>query len=466
MGQYNEQQAGPSWVNQMDANWKFEQAVSRLPPGKQNANKRNKNQNASKPKNPQPSEQISTAETAPRDDLMYDGYFTGSKPVRSDFSHNLDFSSFPLLCERVWLSMETEDGRLRRQMPYCLFLHTMVEYLTAYLITVTKFQNADSRFEGFTDPLKSMRASSYLIPKPIYEYIVSIGKAVTSTGTTVKFNYPTAGTPRGPQTDPDVASGTFGPCTDVTHNAYECYVSPYITRSLIERTLYANTTTTKKRFDDWEPLPPSYYPPNSTPNQNLLGYQKPERLNPDGIEKLRNLNFYNDDTPLGWICHCDEVVARVSGVLGTLSREFDIVAADFHAKTNSAAFIYVEHTDSLLPVQRLAQYSAKLLSPESFGSGAANKANYFTFKRKRDSASSGPCYTMNVNGGAPAGWIETRNNNFDMSTGTGFDPLIGLQDFSILRHPLYVEDTVVGDRGADITQWLQRHFREKKKSFS
>ena len=85
-------------------------------------------------------------------------------------------------------------------------------------------------------------------------------------------------------------SGSFGPCTTVNHNVYECYASPLISARLVAATIEQNKT---RNFGVWEPLPPDLAPAGSVPNQNLIGYREVEILNAEGQQKLRDILIPN-----------------------------------------------------------------------------------------------------------------------------------------------------------------------------
>lgn len=61
--------------------------------------------------------------------LWQEGPYTSTHPVTRIYSQNADFSTFPLLCERVYTDLEAENPRLRREMPFCTFQHVMTSIL-------------------------------------------------------------------------------------------------------------------------------------------------------------------------------------------------------------------------------------------------------------------------------------------------------------------------------------------------
>lgn len=70
-------------------------------------------------------------------------------------------------------------------------------------------------------------------------------------------------------------------------NAYECYVSPFVTSRLIEATVQQNED---RQFDSWHPFPDGMSPLHSVLTMNLLGYRHHvERLTNEGLQILRNV---------------------------------------------------------------------------------------------------------------------------------------------------------------------------------
>lgn len=69
-----------------------------------------------------------------------------------------------------------------------------------------------------------------------------------------------------------IPSGSFGKIAVEDHNKYECYVSPYVTSQLVIKIREAHRGA-------WNPFPRGAFPDGGLPNQNLLEYKEPERLN-------------------------------------------------------------------------------------------------------------------------------------------------------------------------------------------
>lgn len=78
--------------------------------------------------------------------MWQEGPYTGAQPVTRIYSHNMDFSTFPLLCERVYGDLEAENPRLRREVPFCAFQHVYSSVLNAVEIDHVRTINAEDRY--------------------------------------------------------------------------------------------------------------------------------------------------------------------------------------------------------------------------------------------------------------------------------------------------------------------------------
>ena len=115
-------------------------------------------------------------------------------------------------------------------------------------------------------------------------------------------------------------SGTFGIITAQSHNSYECYVSPYITSQLVIATRDQNN---QHQFGPWEPLPANMIPNGAIPTENLLGYRaNVERLNPEGLNALLNVEFPNGQDMASRLKWAPELVSRVSGTLKSMQTKY------------------------------------------------------------------------------------------------------------------------------------------------
>ena len=121
-------------------------------------------------------------ETLQDEPLWQEGPYAGTHPDSRIYSHNLDFSSLPLLTERVFA-----DRYADAESPLNLIPDDMVE------------------------------------PAPIAECLKMITNANSPTGDLIKANFSSAGIPA-----PHITAGDgvidqpsegFGPCTAVNHNA-------------------------------------------------------------------------------------------------------------------------------------------------------------------------------------------------------------------------------------------------------
>lgn len=177
-----------------------------------------------------------------------------------------------------------------RSTPYCLWQHAYTELLNASILQQAK-KEGDPSMAFLNDPIAEATLYNMNVPIPIHKYIEGATKAMSPLGELVHVNRPAANIPCGKipaaANAAAIESGSFGPLNDNTHNAYECYVAPYITRKLIEHTLTCNTAhclgnnQEKKVFHNrfkvpWNPFPAGTFPAAGIPNKNLLGYRLPE----------------------------------------------------------------------------------------------------------------------------------------------------------------------------------------------
>lgn len=151
----------------------------------------------------------------------------------------MDFSTFPLLCERVYSDLEAEEPRLRRQLPFAGFQHVCTGILNAHLIDHVRTVNSEDRYVDEESPL-NLIPDDMVLPGPISEYLKAIANTTTPQEDLVKVNVPDCGILQPPydrEDDQDgIPSESFGPIEAEDHNKYECYVSPYVTSRLVERT--------------------------------------------------------------------------------------------------------------------------------------------------------------------------------------------------------------------------------------
>ena len=248
-----------------------------------------------------------------RDEPMWDvGQYSTCVPEVSTYSANLDFSTYPALIDRVYTDMEGIDTKLRREMPFCMFQHACVSYLYACIIDHIRHCNKEARFNNEETPL-TLIPDECNLPSAIVDYCKYMADSITADGDIVKANFPEIGIPQGPIAAagnlPPVPPGSFGVVNAANHNVYECYMSPLVTRRLVEETLTQNTN---HNYDAWSPLPARLAPDGLIATENLLGYvANVERLNTEGLNSLQGLQFPNgDDLPsrIGW---CPQLMGRV-----------------------------------------------------------------------------------------------------------------------------------------------------------
>ncbi|KAK2578531.1 hypothetical protein KPH14_012750 [Odynerus spinipes] len=273
---------------------------------------------------------------------MYDaGPIMGSMPIEQLYGANMDHSTFPLLVERTFRDIQAIDDRLSRKMSYCAFLHHCVTGLNANIIQVHQNENKDGGLRAEGDV--SAYLDQMVLPGPIADYFAVLGEASTAGGEVVAMNIPPIAIPRATGAE----SGTFGPITAETHNAYECYVAPRVTRRRIEAQQRGNR--------DWTPLDPALMPENSVATSNFLGYGE-----------IENLQFPSDDENSieGRLQYSPQITGLCNTVLNQLDQRYRMVAAPVKRKHVSGFVAFVE---VLVPTPldiRLTERSASERSPK------------------------------------------------------------------------------------------------------
>ena len=332
-----------------------------------------------------------------------------SVPVEKKLAQNFDCSGFIPLVREVYYKMEIKD-----RLPYCIFQHAMTEFLVAHQLHYAGSVLKVPVLQSLMDPLKAIKANSYLIPRPIYDYIRGFATIRAPTGDRVYWNLPDVAVPQGPSTEKQVRirSGTFGPISRENHNVYECYVSPYVTSEYI-RVSADPLKISGISFIDWDPLPKVWLPPNSTANENLLGYRQIEGLLPEAKRKLCSECEFADGYSIeGLLCHSERVMTLTHAAVQSCNK-FGNVKAEFTQGGDKSAFIFKEVTKKVNFSATLWAEDGKLKSPFEFSEREANDADLFTYKRKRNNIAPGTCYLSD--GNPPEGWLETINSNFTCS---------------------------------------------------
>lgn len=287
----------------------------------------------------------------------------------------------------MYTAMSDKDTRLRRSMPYCLFQHYCAEILNTTIIERSISLNQDIRFEQDRRPFDVIGMSELRVPKPFALWLSNINSVVMQNGDVIYLNLPDAAIPQ--YQGEGISSGSFGEANVANHNAYECYVSPLITKRLVERTLEATQHHALVGVG-WNPLPEGFFPAGCTPTVNLLGYQLPEALQNESMNALMGLNFADDESMAGRLCHCPELMTRVNGVL-EIQDHFNFQIGAVGPAVNPAGTIYAQVTEAVQNVAQLSDRHGSLHSVECFGSSAANMSVYFGYKRKRANRAFGPC---------------------------------------------------------------------------
>lgn len=390
---------------------------------------------------------------------IYDGLCTGMHAVCNSNSHNLDFSSFQILVREMHNIMVAVEPTFCRSLPFCVLQHYCCEILNAVLIERVKSQNVEGRFRNDQDPFDVIHAANLWIPTPFVEYLNGIGSALTVTGEKVFVNLPTLGTPRTRMQvgQTPIPSGTLGAISAVSHNNYECYVSPYVTGRLIERTIHCFGNIND--IGPWTPLPAQLIPANSVTTVNLLGYEEPEIVRGETVNQLRRfLPFRNDDTMAGRLSHSDVLMNYVSSILRERSSKFKMTEGlKIESSTNPAIFIVQAVEAEASPILPLSSMHGQLECFTTSGPLANNMCSYFAYKRRRTEAAPGYCLVA-VNGDPLEGWNATINNNLTMAG--QFGPTYG-EDLPLLREVRFTEAALTGSRNATIRIWLEKNFNKR-----
>jgi hypothetical protein len=388
------------------------------------------------------------------------GPFLGTHPTQRLYSQNMDHSTFPLLLEKVYASIENEEPRIRREMPFCAFQHVYTGVLNATMIDHVRVVNAEDRFTDEESPL-NLIPEDLIIPGPISDYLKMLANSTSPQGDTIKMNVPEGGIPQEPVPEEGdrarIPSGSFGVADAASHNAYECYVSPLITARLIEATIAQNTD---RRYRAWAPLPAGCFPAGCVPTSNLLGY-KPnvERLTPEGMQAILDATYAEGANMAGRLKWSPELVARVSGTLKRLETKFRCVQGRPQRGTNPAPTGWVT-VDAIPAVNsgRLSVVCAPVYCESALGPSQCNVVGLLGLKRERTATARGLCY-VTAQDAAPPGWEDTVNSNFTMTA--PFQPMVGL-DLPLLREKKHVNAAPSGDRGLSLTTWIGRCFKHRR----
>lgn len=253
------------------------------------------------------------------DETTSRAHFSSTMPVKPEgYYHNMDFSTFPLLLRVIYYEMSVYDTTFCRDIPFAMFQHAMTCLLYVSIVDYDWTENSESKSLGRRSPL-DLIPSDFVIPGLIADYIASACN-IHTTGDKVRFNLPKIAIPK---SDTAGHCGAFGDVDAETHNGYECYVSPFVTWRLLERTIFCN-----KHDDQWGPWnpfaedllnnqvagSPGYYnsPAGSKATPNLLGYQEPERLTPEALHLISGFTCSTRDDWSGMLRYSKELMVRVS----------------------------------------------------------------------------------------------------------------------------------------------------------
>lgn len=448
-----------SWSNEMNVQDRYYEAMARgqqqqQPRPQQRRPQQRRNNNAGRAPPP-----VATTETPPKDEPLYEGSISASCPVTTTLSHNIEYSSLLVILEEFWRVAVRENNLFERKVPLCMFTHVMVGILQMRIAQHQRFDNGDSLFD-FIDLKSAFGDAEFKVPKVLMDYFDSICTSVTPTGEKIRINQPKQSIPQGPVPETaDCASasaGTFGKPTASNHNLYECYISPYITHRLIERTIEAATT---RDFGDWNPFPHGWIPNDARVTQNLLGYRPPRQLHSDAISVLRDLTFLDDSTFLGRIRYSSAAANQVSKCLENI-KSIEMVPLEFKSKESISIFGYKDyncnHIDEEMPI---ASISTNVKTPYALGAPMAFKCQMQGFKVLRTIENPG-FMILQPDGRAYDGWPETINDNFNMKG--EFKPRNLTADKMSLREAAHICTAATGKMEGDVSTFITRCLKKEK----
>lgn len=101
----------------------------------------------------------------------------GMMPITQEYSHNVDFSTFPLVVSSCYDQMKSVDGTLAKKLPYCAFLHHCTVAAVATMIDVAQSENQQNEFnfDGSVKPI----LDDHVLPSPISDYLGYVTKVHT-----------------------------------------------------------------------------------------------------------------------------------------------------------------------------------------------------------------------------------------------------------------------------------------------
>lgn len=399
-----------------------------------------------------------STDKGPKNDpeIRYSGRGRGSRPVRRVQSHNIEFSAFPALVRETYQNMVKIDHTVMDSYPFPIFQHYCNTFLQSYLIDYAAKALYHGIFSAGAPALEQIHATDYKIPTVVYDYIASIGNSVTPSDDVIRVNLSDTILPNGRLSIGKpiqyIDSGSFGLLTHETHNAYECYVSPLVTKRYILEAFNANQEDVL--IPEWNPLPHLLMPAGGLASfGNFLGYFPIERISDSGCAELRKCLFENATTVKGRLAYSENVMEISGLVMNQMSEHVNMSQCDFKFRETSSMFIVKRPVTEVLPHDTIiSDVSADLQAPFAFGSSTGNRAHYYGFKRYRDERNLGCCVTFN--GLVPQNYVAHRNDNYLMQ-GT-FAPMNQMIDYPTLRDNTHFESSSDGIISQELSSWLLR----------
>lgn len=401
LNKFNEEKAGTDWANQKDVEDKYSQRI-------QGNTAMWKPQPSHDKRGPPPSRTMKNVVPSNVFDI---DMFLGAEPTHARYCQNLEHGVFDVLMDQSHEHIRQVDSTFSRKVPLVEYRHYNTMLLNAKLIDIDRKQNHALTLSQEGD-VTDLFPSDIAIHQPLYEYLSNIGECITPSGDHIQVNLPTGGIPQlaiAAEGDyPAIDSGSFGRITAANHNAYECYISPLVTRRAIEiqRENVVN--------NEWQPLPVNAFPAGALPNRNLLGWVPIYPIHRDAIETLHRVTFQTNTNLQSRLQYSGHIVSQVNLNLRDLSvgmkPKIKVGLGIPPTKTSISTTGVLVTTDAVEGDLRVA--SASVQHPYVATISLTKQVGLIGMKRHRYERACGLSYT--IAGAAPADWTASRNNNYNM----------------------------------------------------
>lgn len=280
MNQFNtEYDSQNNWYGSVEREDKYSQSKSK---DKRPFNR----QRNPKPKTEEPDFTAKKESTPKNNDLYNLAEYQGAIADTRLYVQNVDHASYGNLIVASHRDLCALDSRTSRIIPFPVYQHYCSTLLHAKLLMVAD-ENGQNPLPG--QVITDLVTARTVIPQAISDYLASISNTLTPQGFSLNVNYPEIILPLG--TQPEVDSGTFGPCNAERHQVYETHFSPFVTHGFINACINANND---REYGDWDPLPAGLAPVSAQnvlqrPNRNLLSYYPTTQLHLEAVQVMTNL---------------------------------------------------------------------------------------------------------------------------------------------------------------------------------